>query len=65
MNENLTQPLYLCKIGWFSLLTILHRNEVREEGKNRDFYIDIVCVYRLNRNIYGRVRREKIDLDFD
>ncbi len=36
----------------------------REKGENRDFYIDIVCEWMLNYNIYGRVRREKIDSDF-
>ena len=64
MNERMTQPLYLCKIGRFCLLTILHRNEFTPERQKRDFYIDIVCEHNFNHNIYVRIQREKIDSNF-
>lgn len=37
MNEKMTQPLYLCKIGWFCLLTILCRNGEEEKGQKSGF----------------------------
>ena len=32
MNEKMTQPLYLCKMGRFCLLTMLRRNRNENSG---------------------------------